>query len=330
MNKCKVCITGSNGFLGANLVKVLSESNALDVTAATRDQPLSFTNSRNIVLDFESEEDLKEKIIGTHVMIHCAGRAHRMNDESIDPLSEFRKVNRDLTLRLAQICAELNVKRFIFISSIKVNGEGSQSKYSADDCVAPTDPYALSKWEAERGLEMISQSTNLEIVIIRPTIIYGPNAKGNFDSILSLIKSRIPLPIASIKNKRSLISIENLIDLIRVCIAHPNAANQTFLASDGDDVSTPELIRCLAHSMKVRTLVFPFPVFALKLAALITGNMPTYQRLINSLTVDIEKTKKTLSWQPPLTLREGLAKASCSDIDSYRLIKEVEDSTECT
>lgn len=241
-------------------------------------------------------------------VIHCAARAHVMNDHSIDPLKAFQEINVGGTLNLARQAALQGVRRFIFISSIKVNGESTafERPYHADNVPAPEDPYGLSKLEAEQGLQQLSAATGLEVVIIRPPLVYGRGVKGNFASLIKLIEMGVPLPLGAIHNKRSLVGIDNLVDLIIRCIDHPAAANQVFLAGDGEDLSTTQLLRGVAKAMGRPSRLIPAPVSLLQLGASLLGKKALAQRLLGTLQVDITKTRELLDWTPPVSVDEGL------------------------
>ena len=231
-----------------------------------------------------------------------------MSKKSMSFYNQYKKVNLHGTLNLAQQAAISGVKRFIFISSIKVNGEKTNldQPFTEQDKPKPTDSYGLSKWKAEKGLQKISKQYGMEFVIIRPTLIYGPGVKGNFQKIISLVKTGIPLPLGAIHNKRSFIAIDNLIDLIIVCLKHPAASNQIFLAADGEDLSTTQLIKELANVASKRLFLIPLPIFILKMFALILGKKIIIDRLIQSLQVDISKSQNLLNWRPKKSLSEGL------------------------
>lgn len=238
--------------------------------------------------------------------MHLAGRAHQFADCAADPLAEFRAVNCELTLLVARQAAVAGVKRFIFVSSIGVNGNNNVRPYTASDQPNPAESYALSKWEAEQGLWQIQQETGMELVIVRPPLVYGPNAPGNFGSLVRSIEKGIPLPLGAIHNRRSLVGIDNLVDLIIRCIDHPAAANQVFLAGDGVDLSTTELLRGVGKAMGKPARLIPVPAGMLQLGATLLGKKAMAQRLLGSLQVDISKTCELLDWKPPYTVEEGL------------------------
>jgi nucleoside-diphosphate-sugar epimerase len=259
----------------------------------------------------DSQFDLASR--GCHVIIHCAARVHVMDDSAENPLDEFREVNTYGTLNLAQQAAEAGIKRFIFISSIKVNGESTElgKPFTPNDAHIPRDPYGLSKYEAEVGLRAIAEKTGMEVVIIRPPLVYGPGVKANFASMMKWVNKGIPLPLGGIKeNKRSLVSLDNLVDLILTCIDHPNAANQTFLVSDDNDVSTTQLLTNMASALDVPNRLLPIPSSWFTLAAKLTGKPAISQRLCGSLQVDISKTQEMLNWQPPYSSAESMKKTA--------------------
>ena len=229
-----------------------------------------------------------------------------MDDPAADPLTEFRRVNTEGTAKLARDAAEAGGKRLVFISSIKLNGEETETPYIEESSTHPKDPYGISKWEAEKALRKIEAETGLEVVIVRPTLVYGPGVKANFLNMMKIISKSIPLPLASIQNKRSLIYVENLVDALAVCATHPAAAGQTYLVSDGEDVSTSELISRTAAALGVRARLLPFPVFVMRLFGKLTGRSATVNRLTGSLAVDSSKIRRELGWKPPFTMEEGL------------------------
>ncbi len=243
---------------------------------------------------------------GISVVVHVAARAHISQKVSGDPLAEYRRVNVEGTLNLARQAATAGVKRFVFISSIGVNGNISVRPFTAGDVPHPVEPYAQSKWEAEQGLWRIQQETGMELVIIRPPLVYGPEAPGNFGSLVRWIGKGIPLPLGAIHNRRSLVGIDNLVDLIIRCIDHPAAANQVFLAGDGQDISTTDLLRGVAKAMGRPARLLPVPAGLLYLGATLLGKRAVAQRLLDSLQVDISNARDLLGWEPPVSLEEGL------------------------
>ena len=303
-----VVLTGATGFLGKRLSATLDAKSDLNITAVVRrhvDVPASHVA---VVTSIDSNTDWSIALINQQVVIHAAARAHVMKDEAADPLAEYRRVNVDGTLNLAQQAAKACVKRFIFISSVKVNGEQTSSGqlFTAEDTPAPEDAYGISKYEAELGLQNIAEESGMEVVIIRPPLVYGPQVKGNFASMINLVEKGFPLPLGSIHNQRSLVALDNLVDLIITCIDHPAAANQVFLAGDGQDLSTTELLRGVAKAAGKPLRLIPVPASLLMFAATLIGKKAMAQRLLGSLQVDSSKARDLLGWEPPITVEEGL------------------------
>lgn len=310
-------LTGATGFLGMRLAQVLATHSHLNVTAAIR-SPASLPVWRTVEISgLDADTDWSDTLVGQHVVIHTAARAHIMKDEVVDSLAEYRRLNVDCTLNIASQAAALGVKRFIFISSIKVNGEQTiiGKPFTAEDSPAPEDAYGLSKFEAEEGLLKLADETGMEVVIIRPPLVYGPRVKGNFSSMIRLVEKGLPLPLGAVNNKRSLVALDNLVDLIITCINHPAAANQVFLAGDGQDLSTTELLRGVALAMGKPSRLLPVPAGLLKLAAVLLGKKSLADRLLGTLQVDISKTRFLLGWQPSLTVEEGLRRCFISEND---------------
>lgn len=303
-----VLLTGANGFLGNLLSRDLQCKRDIHLTTVTR-RPVEALASRIVVVQgIDADTDWATALVDQQLVIHTAARTHVMKDEAVDPLEEYRRVNVGGTLNLARQAAEAGVKRFIFISSIKVNGEQTQEgkPFSAEDTPAPDDAYGLSKWEAEQGLQRLAVKTGLEVVIIRPPLVYGAGVKGNFASMIKLVTKRLPLPLGNIHNKRSLVGLGNLVDLIITCIDHPAAVNQVFLVSDGQDLSTTELLCGLAQATGRSSWLIPVPASWLMVAATIIGKKSVAQRVLGSLQVDISKTRDLLNWEPPMSVEEGL------------------------
>lgn len=304
-----VLLTGGSGFVGSCVAKRLLDEGHR-VTAAVRGSDMR-SDARLESWRFEelsADQDWRAALEGKSLVIHCAARVHVMGDSAVDPLSEFRNVNVDGTCALARQAANAGIRRFIFISSIKVNGESTTLglPYRADDIPAPQDFYGISKFEAEQGLRKVAAETGMEVVIIRPPLVYGPRVKGNFASMITLVGKGFPLPMGAIHNKRSLVGIDNLVDLIIRCIGHPAAANQVFLAGDGADLSTTELLRGVGRAMGKPARLIPVPAGMLQLGATLLGKKAMAQRLLGSLQVDISKTCELLDWRPPYTVDEGL------------------------
>ena len=346
-----ILITGANGFIGRALCdKLIADGYHVwgAVRGTTQKTALSSGVEGVMVGDVGPETDWSEALVGIDGVVHLAARVHVMRESYVDPLAAYREVNVEGTKCLAIAAANAGVKRFVYISSVKVNGESTEDKsrdqgknrdqgpgvrgqgknryqvsgysgqgtegrrsvpkqsFSEKDVPEPQDPYGISKWEAEQVLKKIADETGLEVVIIRPPLVYGPGVRGNFLRLLRIVWMGIPLPLASIKNRRSLIYIGNLVDAIVNCMTNPNAAGKTYLVSDGDDVSTPELIKRIAYSMRRPAMLYFFPSKFIQLAAKFFGKFAIVDRLVSSLTVNISKIKCDLNWNPPYTMDEGL------------------------
>jgi nucleoside-diphosphate-sugar epimerase len=308
-----ILVTGGSGFLAAALLRYLECSGEYSLITSLRSARTDLPQSiRTVTLgELTPSNNWQEALTNVDVIVHAAARVHVMNEEAVDPLAKFRFVNVDATLNLARQAAEAGVKRFIYISSIKVNGELSKpgTAFTADDTPAPVDPYGISKLEAESGLRSLAANTHMEIVVIRPVLVYGPGVKANFLSMIRWLNRGVPLPFGAVNNKRSLVSLDNLIDLIVTCFEHPSAANQTFLASDGEDVSTTELLRKIAAVLNKRAILLPLPIGLMSFMARLVGKGAMAQRLFGSLQVDISKNERLLGWTPPVTLDRGLSAA---------------------
>lgn len=309
-----ILVTGATGFVGGALVaRLLAEDVNQSVVVAVRNLDKKWPNQVHaaLVKDLSPATDWRKTLRGVTTVVHCAARVHIMQDVDSDPLEAYRQVNVRGTLNLASQAAESGVKRFVFVSSIKVNGEETRNghPFTADDTPAPQDPYGVSKLEAEEGLQQISAETGMAVVIVRPPLVYGPGVKANFASMVRWVSKGVPLPLGNIGNRRSMVALDNLVDLLATCVVHPAAAGQTFLVSDGEDVSTTELLRRTALAMGKPARLLPIPEVFLRLGATLLGKRELAQRLCGSLHVDIEKTHRLLNWQPPLTLDQGLKKA---------------------
>jgi nucleoside-diphosphate-sugar epimerase len=303
-----ILLTGGTGFLGSVLINAIQLRPDVNLTVAIR-RCINIPRAKILeIQDLNARTDWSAALINQQVVIHTAARAHIMKDEVKDPLAEYRRVNVEGTLNLARQAAEAGVKRFIFISSIKVNGEQTSlgGSFTADDDPAPEDAYGISKFEAEQGLQKLAEGTCMEVVIIRPPLVYGVGVKGNFATMTKLVSKGIPLPLGAVENKRSFVSVHNLVDLITTCIEHPAAANQVFLAGDGQDLSSTELLRGIAKAMEMPPRLIPVPASLLMLGAKLLGKKAIAQRLLGSLQVDISKTREVLGWEPPVSVEEGL------------------------
>ncbi len=304
-------VTGATGFVGRSLVARALMCDGISVRAAVRTATHGLPSAVEIarIGDVSETTDWTQALAGADVVVHLAARVHVMRDAAADPLAEFRRVNVAGTLQLARSAARAGSRRFVYLSSVKVNGEGGDTPYRETDPPSPRDPYGVSKHEAETGLRALAAETGLEVVIIRPPLVYGPGVKGNFRSLMRLVARGVPLPFGAVHNCRSLVGLDNLVDLILTCVRRPQAANETFLVSDGNDLSTTQLIRELAYAMGKSPRLIPVPASALGAAAALLGKRGVAQRLLGSLQVDISKARLTLGWQPPNTVQDGLRQA---------------------
>ena len=311
----RLLVTGANGFIGKALcLEALNRRFAVrGITRAVYDFSSSGKDIdiENISLgDIDANTDWKSALLNCDVVIHLAARVHVMREGAKDPLSEFRLVNTAATERLARCAAASGVRRLVYVSSIGVNGlvTDGATKFSEEDNTNPHNAYALSKWEAEQALQRVASETGLEVVILRPPLVYGAGAPGNFAQMLRLVDLGVPLPLANIKNKRDLLYVGNLVDALMMCATHPAAANNTYLVSDGEAVSTPEILRGLAKELGVSSRVLPFPIGLLKLMAAMFGRIDQVDRLVGSLQVDSTKIRNQLGWLPPYSLQQGFSK----------------------
>jgi len=313
LDEPSLLITGATGFVGRTLMECVLSQN-YHVFAALRSEGVSIPDDAEkvVVSNFSSTTDWSRALKTVEIVIHAAARAHIMNDTELDPLAEFRRVNTDATLNLASQAATAGVKRFVFLSSIKVNGEFTRDKqqFTAEDNSIPDDPYALSKYEAEQGLLEIAKATNMEVVIIRPALVYGPGVKANFASMMKWVNKGVPLPFGAVHNQRSLVALDNLVNFIIHCIEHPKAANEIFLISDNEDVSTTELLQKVATALGKRPLLIPIPVRVMKFLAKLVGKEDVAERLFSSLQVDSSKARNLLAWKPVITMDEQLKKTA--------------------
>ena len=320
----KVLITGASGFLGSALLKRTTRDSRYLTVAALRRESSNLPDGVEIVRidDLGVDTDWRDALESIQVVVHTAARVHVMKDSSHNPLAEYRKINVEGTLNLARQAASAKVRRFIFISTIKVNGEATLpgELFAADDPPHPADAYGISKWETEVGLRQLAADSDMEYVFIRPPLVYGPGVKANFLSMMRWINRGIPLPLGAIDNKRSLVALDNLVDMIVTCLEHPAAANQTFLVGDGKDLSTTELLRQLGTALGKPARLVPFPVGLLTLIVSLLGKKDVVQRLCSSLQVDISKARELLGWEPPVTVEDGLQMTAADFINGSRSI----------
>ncbi|MBD2424584.1 SDR family oxidoreductase [Phormidium sp. FACHB-1136] len=312
MKNGTILVTGASGFVGQSLCfELLKRGECQDILGIYRSQKLVDTLPRSIrPIILNSLQDIPQSIALEKVgyVVHLAARVHQMQDTAADPLAAFRTVNTTATANLAQAAALAGVKRFIYLSSIKVNGEYTPigQPFTAQDSPNTQDPYGISKAEAEVQLRHIAQTTGMEVVIIRPPLVYGPGVKANFLSLMRWLDKGYPLPLGAIHNRRSLLALPNLVDLITTCLTHPAAANQTFLVSDNEDLSTTDLLRRLAKALDKPARLIPVPMPIIQSTAQIIGKPALAQRLCGSLQVDISKTQTLLGWTPPVSVDQGL------------------------
>ncbi|MFJ3076096.1 NAD-dependent epimerase/dehydratase family protein [Pseudomonas sp. NPDC087029] len=305
----RVLVTGATGFVGSRVVEHLLRNPEIEVLGGLRVVGKALPAGAQAFLtgELDGRRELPS-LDGIHAVIHCAARVHIMNDDAQDPLAEFRQTNVKGTLDLARRAVEAGVQRFVFISSIKVNGEGTDDRqpYSADEQPSPADPYGISKLEAEQALLALAAETGMQVVIIRPVLVYGPGVKANFQSMMKCLHKKLPLPLGAIRNRRSMVALDNLVSLIVVCLHHARAANQVFLVSDGEDLATPDLLKRTAKALGTKAFLLPVPAFMLKAAAAALGRPGVAARLCGSLQVDITKTRNLLDWNPPLSVDQAL------------------------
>jgi len=301
----RVLVTGASGFVGKRLCEYL-EDKGFDVARAVRHAERTAKGTCSVG-SVGPDTNWNEALTGVDVIVHLAARVHVMEDDAADPLAEYRRVNVDGTKKLAMVAVKAGVRRFIYVSTIKVNGEATFGKaYSASDTPHPVDDYARSKLEAEDCLWRIAAETGLEVVIVRPPLVYGPGVRANFLRLFKWVGRGIPFPFLRVANSRSLVALDNLVDLLTVCVTHPQAAGKVLLVSDDEDVSTTELIRRISIHMGKQARMIAVPVSILRGVARLFGKQAVIERLTGSLQVDISDTKEALNWNPPVTLDEVL------------------------
>lgn len=315
-----ILVTGANGFIGVSLCHDLV-LRAYKVKGATRLATVLGGNVENcLVKTLDETTDWSGALQNIEVVVHLAARVHVMRDSSSNPLDEFRRTNVAGTENLARQAALAGVRRLVYVSSIKVNGEeqAGERAYSELDVAAPQDPYGISKWEAEQALHQVAQETGLEVVVVRPPLVYGAGVKGNFIQMMRMVARGIPLPLGIVNNQRDLIYVGNLVDALIICATHPSAAGQTYLVRDGESVSTTELLQRLAHVLDVPARLIPAPASLLRLAGRLSGKSAQIGRLLGSLRVDDAKIRRELGWTPPYSLQQGL-RATATWYNSIKL-----------
>jgi len=313
----RVLVTGANGFIGKAVCADL-QSRGFDLLAAVRGIPPDVTNLAGVryfsMGEIDQATDWAAALSGVDSVVHLAARVHLMHDTSPDPLGEFRRVNVALTLNVARQATRAGVRRFIFVSSVKVNGESSPvgQPFGADDAPRPVDPYGISKLEAEQALMELGKATGLEVVVIRPVLVYGPGVKANFEAMIRWVMKGVPLPLGALHNRRSLIALDNLTDFIATCLRHPAAANQIFLVSDGEDLTVTNLLQRTAAAVGRQARLLPVPMVALRILGRLLGKEPVIRRLCDTLQVDIAKNRRLLGWEPPVSVDAALRKTVSS------------------
>ena len=304
-----IVVTGANGFVGSHLCRAL-QSQGMAYRAVVREGAQANPGTAGLVRlpSLDAHTDWTTALQGATTVIHLAARVHQVQDTSADPLQAFRAINLHATLQLARCAQEMGVQRFIFVSTVKVLGEETAPgrPFHASDPAQPQDAYATSKHEAEQALRALVAGGSMELVIVRPPLVYGPGVRANFASLVRVVRRGIPLPLACVHNLRSLVGIDNLVSLLLRCTQHADAGGQNFLVSDGHDLSTPDLVRQLATALGQPARLWPVPLAGLQLAARLTGRQAAVQRLCSSLQVDISATCQGLQWAPPVSVAEGL------------------------
>lgn len=304
----RVLVTGGGGFVGSALIDRIVRDGCFEISTSVRTERQIPGVRTYQVPDIDATTSWSAALEGVDVVIHTAARVHVMHDSANEPLTEFRRVNVEGTLNLARQASASGVRRFIFLSSIKVNGESTEPgrPFKPEDTPCPTDPYGISKMEAELALLALAKQEEIEVVIIRPVLVYGPGVKANFLNMMHWLSKGIPLPLGAIHNARSLVGIDNLVDLIVTCVNHPAAVNQTFLVSDGEDLSTTQLLNKISNVLQKPLRLIPVPPWLLEFVARLMGKGDFSKRLCGSLQVDISKTRELLNWSPGTSVDQGL------------------------
>ncbi|MGI4848231.1 MAG: UDP-glucose 4-epimerase family protein [Janthinobacterium lividum] len=309
----KVLVTGAAGFVGAAMCTALRE-HGISYRGAVRRAAADRRTGSEVGIEvgnIDAGTDWRAALAGCDTVVHLAARVHMMEDDASDKLAAFRAVNVEATMNLARQAIKAGVKRFVFVSSVKVNGEqtgigGQVQTFSALDQPAPQDPYGVSKLEAELALRELSSQSGLELVIVRPPLVYGPGVRANFKKLIELVQRGLPLPFGRVANQRSMVALDNLVDLLVVCASDPRAAGQVFMVSDGQDVSLPDLIRLIAGALGKQAFLVPVPVCLMSAAATVLGKRASVARLFGSLQVDLQPTRTRLDWTPVVTMEEAM------------------------
>lgn len=304
-----ILVSGVNGFIGQALSRRLCEHGKVRGSVRSESSALPCEGMEIVEASLSAEQDWSRALDGVSVIVHCAARVHVMKDGAGDPLTEFRRINVAGTLNLARQAAVAGVRRFIYLSSVKVNGEVSLPgrPFTPEQEPSPCDPYGVSKWEAEVALRDLVQETAMELVIVRPPLVYGPGVKANFLSMMKCVARGVPLPFGCVtENRRSMVYLENLVDLLVTCVDHPAAANQIFLVSDDEDLSTAGILRLLGEAVGRPARLIPVPVQLIELGARMLGRTDIARRLCGSLQVDPGPTRRRLGWSPPFSVAEGV------------------------
>nr|WP_239482105.1 SDR family oxidoreductase [Pseudomonas insulae] len=313
-------LTGGSGFVGGAFLERVITISGLSVRAPLRHLPIGDPGGVEFcqVKGLEPTVSWAEALDNVDVVVHAAARVHVLDDGAVDPVAAFREINSEGTLNLARQAVAAGVRRFIFISSVKANGEATAlgSPYTVDSPTCPCDPYGISKLEAESGLQALSAETGLEVVVIRPPLVYGRGVKANFLSMIRWVYHGLPLPFGAIDNKRSLVALDNLVDLMVTCIDHPAAANRTFFVSDGEDLSTTQLLRRIGFALGRPALLVPVPVWMLNAAASILGRRDISRKICGSLQVDISAARELLGWQPKVSIDEAMRETVADFLES--------------
>lgn len=312
-----ILVTGANGFVGSALCHRL-RTEGMSVRGGVRDRSDVLRDGGSedggfhwvALHDHSTDTETQQALDGVQVIIHLAARVHVMTDLAADPLGEFRRVNTVWTERLARVAARQGVRRFVYLSSIKVNGEESTTPFTEQDAPNPQDPYGISKWEAEQALAAVSSETGLELVVVRSPLVYGPGVGGNFLQLLKVLRTGIPLPLALVENRRSLIFLGNLVDALIHCVQDKRATGRTYVVSDGEDLSTPELIRRLGRTMGGTVRLWPFPLSLLRWVGCTLGKQVALDRVLGSLQLDCSALRRELDWHPPYAVDHGLAETA--------------------